>query len=110
MKQIKTSLAGKPAAMRPVLLGALACLLLALLFAGAVGAQTSTSYDLSWSTLNGSGGEVSGERFAMSGVAGETAVGAASSPSFGVGSGQPPLVPPAAIYRIYLPLVLQRAP
>jgi hypothetical protein len=81
-------------------------LLLALTYAvGQTRAQSGSGYDLSWSTVNGGGGESAGGGFRVVGTAGQPDAGTVSGGSFRVEGG---FWGGAAVrYRIYLPLVLR---
>jgi hypothetical protein len=88
------------------LLGLLLSLLIVLATVGIVGAQTSTSFDLSWYVLAGGGSRAESASHALNGTLGQGIVGLSDSTSFQMQSGywygasQPR-------HRIYLPLVLR---
>ncbi|MEA3397058.1 MAG: hypothetical protein U9R05_06315 [Chloroflexota bacterium] len=93
---------------RITLLLALAALLLA---AGAVLAQTGGGYDLTWYTIDGGGGMVSGGSYTLAGAAGQPEPGPALTgggytlySGFWPGAGA---AGPSLDKHIYLPLVLR---
>ena len=78
--------------------------LIALFLAGAVLAQTSASYDLSWYTMSGGGGRAASASFAMNSTVGQAAVGISDSPSYRMSSGY---WQPWLDRFLYLPLVMK---
>ena len=91
---------------RKLLIGVVG-LLVALLLAGVVWAQSSPSFDLSWYVLGGGGGRADSTHFAMNGTVGQGAVGFSDSTSHEMQSGYWQDWP---AYHIYLPLVVRRYP
>jgi hypothetical protein len=68
-------------------------------------AQSGSGYDLSWSTVDGGGGESSGGVYAVVGTIGQAETGVMSGGSYTLRSG---FWPGAAVeYKVYLPLTLQ---
>jgi hypothetical protein len=84
----------------------LACLLVVVLLTGVAGAQVSTSYDLSFYVLDGSGGRSVDTHFVLDSEVGQPVVGFSDSAHFGLESGYSPLAP-GSIYKVHLPLVLR---
>ena len=92
----------------------IALVLAAVLLAGGTAlAQTGNSYDLTWWTVDGGGGTISGGNFTLAGTAGQPEPGPALTggdytlySGFWPGAGAAPS--PAKKY-IYLPLVLRNS-
>jgi hypothetical protein len=89
----------------------LLALLSGLLVTGSAWAQSGDGYDLSWWTLDGGGGVVSGGGFSLSGTAGQPEAGAiltggdyTLASAFWLNTGART---DAVEYGIYLPLVLR---
>jgi hypothetical protein len=72
-------------------------------------AQSGGNYDLTWSSLNGGGGEVSGGRFALISAIGQAEAGTLNGGSYTLSGGflAGMSSPPPANGRVYLPLVLR---
>jgi hypothetical protein len=89
-------------------------LMAGLLVVSAVWAQTGGGYDLTWHTVDGGGGTVSGGGYTLMGTAGQPDAGAALT-----GSGYTLVggfwwprtggAPPPGQHDIYLPLVLRNS-
>jgi hypothetical protein len=86
-------------------------LMVGLLVASAALAQTGGGYDLTWHTVDGGGGTVSGGNFTLMGTAGQPEPGPAlTGGSYTLYSGFWPAsgeAPPSPDRHIYLPLVLR---
>lgn len=78
--------------------------MLALLFAGAVAAQTGSGFDLSWNVLAAGGGKMTGSGFTLSGTLGQTAVGPTAAGDFQANLG---FWFRNLIFKLFLPLVLK---
>jgi hypothetical protein len=89
-----------------LLIGA-AGLLVALLLAGVVLAQSSPSFDLSWHVLGGGGGRADSTHYAMNGTVGQAAVGFSDSASYGMQGGYWQNWPG---HHVYLPLIVRSHP
>jgi hypothetical protein len=76
-----------------------------LALAAAALAQSGGPYDLTWNTFDGGGGSGAGGHFTLSGAAGPMSGGV-----YTLGGGFWPGARYAAVYHIYLPLVLRNAP
>jgi uncharacterized membrane protein len=87
----------------------LVSLLVVPLVVGIVGAQTSTSFDLSWYVLGGGGKRTDSAAYAMNGTLGQGIVGVSDDTGFQVQSGYwyGASLPGC---RVYLPLVLRSYP
>lgn len=72
-------------------------------------AQSGGDYDLSWSTVDGGGGESAGGDFRLSSTAGQPDAGAMSGGPYRLGGGFWG-GGTAAEYHIYLPLLLRNVP
>ncbi|MGD2039870.1 MAG: hypothetical protein PVH11_03525 [Anaerolineae bacterium] len=82
-----------------------------LLVAGGIaGAQTSPSFDLSWSVLAGGGERVASTNHTLDGTLGQGAVGLSDSTSFELQSGYWYAVSSLSRHSVYLPVVLRRSP
>lgn len=85
----------------------LALVTIVLLVASGVQAQTGGGYDLTWWTVDGGGGRVSGGGYVLMGTAGQPDAGSAlTGGGYGLVGGFWPGAG-AAQYKIYLPLVLR---
>lgn len=73
--------------------------------AGSTQAQSGGGYDLSWSTVNGGGGESAGGGFRLAGTVGQPDAAVISDGGYRIQGGFWGGV--AVTYRIYLPLVLR---
>ncbi len=81
-----------------------------LALAAAALAQSGGPYDLTWNTFDGGGGSGAGGHFTLSGAAGQPDAGPMSGGVYTLDGGFWPGARYAAVYRIYLPLVLRNAP
>jgi hypothetical protein len=84
-------------------------LLVVLVVGSIVGAQTSTSFDLSWYVMAGGGNRADSAAYAMNGTLGQGIMDLSDSTSFQMHHGywygaSPPK------HRVYLPLVLRGYP
>jgi hypothetical protein len=77
----------------------------ALLLVPIVSAQTGGGFDLTWSTIDGGGGESTGGGFSLRGTIGQADAGALSGGGYTLSGGFWPGA--AAEYRAYLPLALK---
>jgi hypothetical protein len=89
----------------PILLTALAALLLALAGATTSLAQTGGGYDLTWSTIDGGGGTSAGGGYTLTGAIGQPDAGVMSGGGYTLTGGF--WVGAAPIYRTFLPLVVK---
>ncbi|MCX6024722.1 MAG: hypothetical protein NTY23_00410 [Chloroflexi bacterium] len=89
---------------------ALGVVLLLLIVAANVSAMSSTNYRLDWLTplTSGGGGEASSASYSANVTVGQTAIGEASSASYGTGLGF--WYGLLDWFRVYLPLVLRNYP
>ena len=79
-----------------------------LLLASVALAQSGAGYDLSWNTVNGGGGTFStGGDYSLGGTAGQPDAGLLSGEGYTLAGGFWPGGAVAALYRIYLPLVVR---
>lgn len=94
-----------------ILIG-LALVVLALALASAGLAQTSTNYNLEWSTFGSGGDRVTSDSYAVHSIMGQAPSGAAapSSSSYRVSGGLYGGAGYEYIYQLYLPIVLRSSP
>ena len=87
----------------------LVALLCCLILGGAVLAQGSPSYGLTWNVVAGGGGTSHSPHFVLSGTSGQGAPGAASSANYRLGGGfwYGFGMPAALGHRLYLPAILK---
>jgi len=89
---------------------ALMALLVGVVLAGPVRAQSGGGYDLTWSTIDGGGGASSGGAYSLGGTVGQPDAGAMTGGAYTLvgglwGGGAVPVAPGPQC--IYLPLVLR---
>ena len=90
----------------PTLLTALAVLFVALsLSIATTSAQSGGGYDLTWSTIDGGGGDSAGGGYSLSGTIGQPDAGVLSGGGYTLKGGFWPGT--AANYRVFLPLVVR---
>jgi len=80
--------------------------ILTVSLAGVAVAQTGGGYDLTWSTVDGGGGSSSGGGYTLDGTIGQADAGTLSGGGYTLGGGFWAGVA-AAIYNLFLPLVLK---
>lgn len=86
-----------------------ACLF--LLLASAALAQSGGGYDLGWSTVDGGGAWSTGGGYALGGTAGQPDAGLLAGGGYTLAGGfWPGGAVAAPLRRVYLPLVMRRAP
>ena len=87
----------------------LVALLCCLILGGAVLAQGSPDYDLTWNVVAGGGGTSHSPHFVLSGTSGQGAPGAAFSANYRLGGGfwYGFGMPAALDHRLYLPSILK---
>jgi len=90
-----------PTALAGVLLTALALLLTTATVVG----QDGSGYDLSWWTVDGGGGESSGDRYALAGTVGQPDAGTLTGGEYSLVGGFWAGAP--VKYEVFLPLVLR---
>ena len=78
-----------------------------LALAAAALAQSGGPYDLGWNTVDGGGGASSGGSFTLSGSAGQADAGAMWGGAYTLDGGFWAGAGHAAVYRVYLPLVMR---
>ncbi len=84
----------------------LALLLLALTTV-TVGAQSSGNYDLSWSSIDGGGGEIGGGTYTLNGTLGQFDAGVLSGGSYTLSQGFWGGLTVLSQFNVYLPLILR---
>jgi peptidoglycan/LPS O-acetylase OafA/YrhL len=72
-------------------------------------AQTGGAYDLTWSTIDGGGGQATGGDYSLAGTLGQPDAGHMSSGPYEIGGGFWSTFG-EVVYRIFLPLVLRNNP
>ena len=77
----------------------------ALLLVPLVSAQTGGGYDLTWSSVDGGGGQSSGGGYTLDGIIGQPDAGALSGGEYTLSGGLWGGIPPE--YHVFLPLVLR---
>lgn len=93
--------------MKTKLVATVSVLFVLWLLAGSALAMSSSSYRLDWFTpLTGSGGAASSPSYAINFTVGQTAIGASSSASYGVGLGY--WYGAVVQYKVFLPIVLRQ--
>ena len=109
MKRIYANLAQTWATKGQSLLIGVTGLVLILLLAGTVLAQSSANYKLEWNLIGGGGQRVSSNRFVVDGTAGQPAAGPPfpSSDNFVVSGGYWPGASPPLFHKTYLPQVMR---
>jgi hypothetical protein len=90
------------------LIAILALFVASTLATGLVLAQSGGGYDLSWSTIDGGGGDSAGGDFQLAGTVGQPDAGAMSGGDFVVTGGFWGGARPT--YDVYVPLVLRNYP
>lgn len=80
-------------------------IIMALLIASSVTAQSGGTYDLSWSTIDNGGGSSSGGSYTVAGTLGQPDAGGSIGGSYTLGGGF--WFSTAMSYRIYLPVILR---
>jgi hypothetical protein len=81
-----------------------------LLLLAAVPVLAAISYDLSWWTVDGGGGAVSGGSYALTGTIGQPDAGVLTGGGYTLGGGFWGGGAAAVEYKVYLPLVLRQYP
>jgi len=72
-------------------------------------AQTGGGYDLTWSTIDGGGGELTGGEYTLAGTVGQPEPGALAGGPYNAEGGFWAMFS-ETVYRIFLPLVLRNNP
>ena len=72
-------------------------------------AQTGGGYDLTWSTIDGGGGELTGGEYTLAGTVGQPEPGALTGGPY-IAEGGFWAMFSETVYRIFLPLVLRNNP
>lgn len=90
------------------LIPVLAVLVVLALVAPAL-AQTGGGYDLTWSTIDGGGGELTGGEYTLAGTVGQPEPGALTGGPY-IAEGGFWAMFSETVYRIFLPLVLRNNP
>ncbi len=72
-------------------------------------AQSGGGYDLTWSTIDGGGGELSGGDYSLAGTIGQPEPGALSGGGYYAEGGFWAMFS-QSVFRIFLPLVLRNSP
>jgi hypothetical protein len=83
----------------------LCLIVVALLIVPMVAAQGSGGYDLTWSTIDGGGGESEGGGYSLSGTIGQPDAGVLTGGGYTLSGGFWSGI--GGSYRIYLPLVMR---
>jgi len=94
--------------MKTKLVATVSVLFVLCLLAGSALAMSSSNYRLDWFTplTGGGGGAASSANYAVNLTVGQTAIGASSSASYGVGLGY--WYGAVAQYKVFLPVVLRQ--